>query len=384
MTKRSFALAVILAMAVPTIINIQLLGQQVLSSGAPVHMVVTVEADHGTNIPAINREDVMVYQGHDRDQVTEWLPLQGDHAGLDLFLLIDDASSTSLDSQLEDLRQFVSSQPPTTAIYARWHSTDRAEPTTDHLQAAKSLRLPLGDPGASASPYFSVGDLNKRWPKTSVRREILMISDGIDRYYGSGPSDPYVDTAIEQAQRAGITIYSIYSPGVGHYGHSFWRINWEQNYLSQFSEETGGESYYLGVGPTVSFVSCLDDLTHRLTYQYLVTFLAKPEKKGGMQRIKLRTEVPNAELVTATSFTFRQDHKRKEPAYAIARSTGECSRTAAALVGAEIGDSGLAAVWGQRGRTRTRQAPPRCAYLLALVTLVRLLNTISVKTSGDT
>jgi len=305
MTKRYFALEVILGMAVLAISNIPLVGQQVPSSETLVHMVVTVETHHGTNIPAINREDVMVYQGHDRDRVTDWLPLQEDHAGLELFLLIDDASNTSLDSQLEDLRQFVSSQPATTAIgigYMRDGTVQIVQnPTTDHPQAAKSLRLPLGDPGASPSPYLSVSDLIKRWPETSVRREILMISDGIDRYYGSGPSDPYVDTAIEQAQRAGITIYSIYSPGVGHYGHSFWRINWGQNYLSQFSDETGGESYYLGFGPAVSFVPYLDDLTHRLTHQYLLTFLAKPEKKGGMQRIKLRTEVPNAELVTATS-----------------------------------------------------------------------------------
>ncbi|HXB72375.1 MAG TPA: hypothetical protein VNY05_29325, partial [Candidatus Acidoferrales bacterium] len=47
------------------------------------------------------------------------------------------------------------------------------------------------------------------------RREILMLSDGIDRFGDSGPSNPYVDSAIEEAQRAGIIIYSIYTPGVG-------------------------------------------------------------------------------------------------------------------------------------------------------------------------
>jgi hypothetical protein len=304
-TKRYFALEIILAIALLAISNIPLAGQQVASPGTPVHMVVTVEARHGANIPPINREDVMVYQGHDRDQVTGWLPLQGDHAGLELFLLIDDASNTSLGSQLEDLRRFVTSQLATTATgigYMRNGTVQIVQnPTTDHPQAAKSLRLPLADPGASPSPYFSVGDLIKRWPETSARRVILMISDGIDRFYGSGPSDPYVDTAIDQAQRAGITIYSIYAPGVGHYGHSLWRINWGQNYLSQLSDETGGESFYLGFGPAVSFVPYLDDLTHRLNHQYLLTFLAKPEKKDGMQQIKLRTEVPNAELVTATS-----------------------------------------------------------------------------------
>ncbi len=171
--------------------------------------------------------------------------------------------------------------------------------TADHAQAAKALRLPLGDPGTSASPYFSVTDLIKRWPEAPVRREILMISDGVDRFYGSGPNDPYVDSAVEAAQKAGIIIYSIYSPGVGHYGHSLWRVNWGQNYLAQISDQTGGESFYYGFGPAVSFVPYLDDLSHRLTHQFLVAFIPKPENKPGLRPVKFRTEVPNAELVGA-------------------------------------------------------------------------------------
>src|SRR6266404_4911106 len=226
--------------------------QEASSAGVPVHVVVTVEPRHGSNVPVINREDVMVYQGHDRSKVADCLPLQGEHAGLQLFLLIDEAASTSLGSQLEDIRQFINAQPSTTAIgvaYMRNGTADILQnPTNDHAQAAKALRLPLGDAGASGSPYFSLVDLIKRWPESPVRREILMLSDGIDRFGGSGPSNPYVDSAIEDAQRAGIIIFSIYTPGTGHLGHSFWRMNWGQNYLSQISDETGGESYYLGFG----------------------------------------------------------------------------------------------------------------------------------------
>jgi hypothetical protein len=255
------------------------LAQEASSTGPPVHMVVTVEPRHGSNVPVINREDVMVYQGRDRAKVTDWLALQGEHAGLQLFILIDDSANTSLGSQLEDIRQFINAQPATTAIGVAYMRNGIADvlqnPTNDHAQAAKALRLPFGDPGASASPYFSVTDLIKRWPETPVRREILMVSDGIDRFWGSGPSDPYVDSTIEDAQRAGVIIFSIYMPGGGHFGHSFWRINWGQNYLSQISDETGGESYYLGFGAPVSFAPYLDDLTHRLTRQYLLTFLAK-------------------------------------------------------------------------------------------------------------
>jgi hypothetical protein len=36
-----------------------------------------------------------------------------------------------------------------------------------------------------------------------------------------------------------------------------------------------------------------------LSNQYLLTFLAKPEKKNGMQHVKLSTELWNTELVAA-------------------------------------------------------------------------------------
>ena len=275
------------------------------SDGIAARMLVTVEAHHGANIPVINREDVMVYEGRDRDRVTDWVPLVGDHAGVQLFVLIDDASNSSLDSQLRDLKQFINDQPATTAIgigYMRDGSTEIVQNlTADHAQAGKALRLPIGDPGASPSPYFSVVDLIKKWPESPLRREILMISDGIDRFYGSGPNDPYVDSAVEAAQKAGIIIYSIYSPGVGHYSHSLWRTNWGQNYLAQVSDQTGGESFYYGFGPAVSFVPYLDDLSHRLTHQFLVVFIPKQEKKPGLRQVRLRTEVPNAELVGADS-----------------------------------------------------------------------------------
>ena len=168
------------------------------------------------------------------------------------------------------------------------------------IAVAPTCALPQGFIAASSSPYFSVVDLMKRWPESQVRQEILMITDGIDRYYCCGLDDPYVDSAIQGAQRRGIVIYSIYARGEGHYGHSFWRVNWGQNYLAEVAEQTGGESYYfLGAQNPVSFAPYLDDLSMKLNHQYLLTFLAKPQKKAGFQQIKLLTEVPNAELVTA-------------------------------------------------------------------------------------
>lgn len=270
----------------------------------PVHLVVTVEARHGTEVPEITREDVVVRQGKERLQVSDWLPLRGEHGGLELFILLDEAlSPTSLGPQLQDLERFISSQPETTAVgiaYMRDGTVDISQNLTrEHAQAAKALRLPLGTLGAMASPYLSIGDLIKRWPEGKVRREILVVSDGIDRFGGVGPANPYVDTVIEEAQRAGVIIHGIYATGVGHYGHMYWRFWWGQNYLSQVAGETGGEAYFLGFGNPVSFAPFLEDLTRRLNHQYLLTFLAKPEKKPGLQSVKLWTEVQNVELVAA-------------------------------------------------------------------------------------
>ena len=101
---------------------------------------------------------------------TGWLPLQGDHAGLEFFIMLDDSSNVTLGSQLEDIRQFINAQPPTTKIGVAYMSNGIAQVmqnlTNDHALAAKALRLPFGNPGASASPYFSLEDLLKRWPSS--------------------------------------------------------------------------------------------------------------------------------------------------------------------------------------------------------------------------
>jgi hypothetical protein len=273
--------------------------------GIPVHILVTVEPKHGSNAPVITRDDVMVHQGKDRDQVTDWTPAQGDRAALELFILIDDDANTSLGSQLEDIRQFINAQPSTTKIGVAYMQNGIArvaqEPTSDHAQAAKALRLPMGAGGANASPYFSLSDLVKKWPSGAERREVLMVSDGIDRYYGEGDlEDPYLQAALDDAGKAGIVVSAIYTPGVGHYGHSYWQNYWGQIYLSQLADKTGGEAYYIGfTGAPVTFAPYLDDVARRLAHQYFLGFLAKPEKKSGWQQIRLSTEIPNVDLVSA-------------------------------------------------------------------------------------
>src|SRR5579871_3859723 len=114
------------------------------AGGTPAHMVVTAEPKHGPNVPEIRKEEVMVYEGHDKDTVVDWIPAQGDRAALELFVLIDDSSSGNLGTQLEDLRQFIENQPPTALVGVAYMQNGIARvlqnPTADHAQAAKALR----------------------------------------------------------------------------------------------------------------------------------------------------------------------------------------------------------------------------------------------------
>ena len=296
-----FCLAVLLMLGMS---SSQLAAQENSAAGeVPVKMVVTAEARHGTTPPPVTRDDVMVYQGKDRDRVTSWFPAQGEHAALEMFVLLDDSSDLNVGSQLEEIRQFINAQAATTKVGVAYMRNGTAQIvqnlTGDHGQAAKSVRLPVGDPGINASPYFSLTDLIKRWPASDARREVLIVSDGVDRYYSGNDSlDPYVAEAIEQAQKGGIIVYAIYNPGAGHVGHDYWRNYWGQLYLSQVTDQTGGESYNIGFyGAAVNFAPYLDNVDHRLANQYWLTFMAIPGRKSGMQRIKLETELSNTELL---------------------------------------------------------------------------------------
>jgi len=303
--KYAFHIMIALA-ALIALSTISIAQQPANPNSSAVHMVVTVEPRHGTETPVVNREDVMVYEGKDRDQVTDWLPAQGDHAALEFFILIDDSANTALATQFEDIKKFIAGQPPSTRIGIGYMQNGMAQIaqnlTNDHDAAIKAIRLPLGYYGANASPYFSLSDLIKRWPQDSARHEVLMITNGFDPYYGTGDMlDPYLDAAIEDSQRAGVLVSAIYAPSVGHIGHSYWLNYWGQMYLSKLTEETGGEGYYLGfVGPSPDFSPYLKDLTNRLNHQYWLAFVPKPQKKAGMQSIKLKTELHDVDLVGAS------------------------------------------------------------------------------------
>ena len=278
----------------------------------PVQMTVTLRVQgRNKRMPEVNREDIIVKQGKDRLKVTGWTPVGGDRSPLDLFILVDEAARHTVSLQFGDLRQFIYSLPATTSVgvgYMRNGTVQIAQDlTTDHRRASNALRIPLGSSGVYGSPYLSVIDLMKRWPETQNRREIVMITVGIDRLHGwphrrgLGPISADVDSATAVAQRTGTIIHGIYTRGAGWRGSNFWQVANGQNSIAKLAEATGGESFFLGIGEPVSFRPYLDRLQDSLGNRYRLEFNAVAGKKPGLKYVKLTTEVAGVELDSADS-----------------------------------------------------------------------------------
>jgi len=275
------------------------------------HLVVTAKGHDGTPPPEVMRDDISVEVNKRPARVQDWVPLRGDQANLDLYIVIDDGEDTDLALQYASLKEFINGQPPATRVglaYLQNGSARIAAPlTADRPSLEKAFRLPLAMPGISASPYIGISDLIKKWPASTepsaeARREVLLISSGIDPLVPADPENLYLQNAIQDAQRAGILVHSIYFAGAG--GRNFRLANWGQNYLSELGEGTGGEAYWQGGAQPVSFDSYLKDLAVRLQNQYLITVAAE-DARDRLESVHLSSIRPGISLVTASKIRIK-------------------------------------------------------------------------------
>jgi hypothetical protein len=285
-----------------------------------VHVVITDAAlREDKELPPLQKEDVKVKQGKKFLNVTQLIPAQGNNAPLQLMILIDDTLNTSVGNNLSDIKDFISAQPPSTLIGVAYMANTTVKVvqnfTADHDLAAKAVRLPLGSLSSMDSPYLSLISFVKSWPQQNVRREVLMVTDGIDRLRGEKPEpsrlgpnygsvyhtmpamSPDVTSASESSQRYNVIVHSLYAPGVGRAGRSSWDLQLGLSGLSKISDEMGGECFSLGTSTPVSFKPYLDRLQKLLSNQYYVVFQAAPGKKAGFQRVKFETELSNSEIL---------------------------------------------------------------------------------------
>ena len=270
-------------------------------AGNAVTLTVTAVAKKGSP-PPIKKEDVQVFEGKERVQVTDWR--RGEN--LYLAILIDDSIDSEAASQWGDLKAFIAAQPQNAFVAVAYSRNGAAmvaqDFTQDHALAAKALRIPLGNLGAFSSPYLAVQDWLKRWPSSAGdhRSSIILISSGIDYFRGGfDPIDPDLDSTIERAQKENVNLWTVYYPGAGHVSRGYFRVFNAQANLSRLSEETGAESYYLSVDRPVTLRPYFDEIQQHLNNQYLLAFAGGGGgKKGKFERVRVTTEIPHVEFLT--------------------------------------------------------------------------------------
>jgi len=273
------------------------------ADSATLQTVITAVGKNNENPAPLRQQDLQVQVGGKSMPVTDLVPLRGDRAGLELVILIDGSARTSIGSQLADIESFVKSLPPTTSVGIAYMENGRAvfsQPlTADKAMALKALRLPGGSPGSSASPYFCLSDLAKHWPSTNRenRREVVMITDGVDPYnLRFDPENPYVQAAIQDSIRAGVIVNSIYWHDRGRYDSGLYENNAGESLLEQVAQVTGGKAYWRGIGNPVSFAPFFGDLGRRLQNQYELGFEAPAKSKPELTTLKVKLNEPDVKV----------------------------------------------------------------------------------------
>ncbi len=258
----------------------------------PTQALVTVDAK---SKPPTSAAAVTVEVNGHKEPLTAWTPV--DPANTQIALLIDDGLRERVGRELADMRTFVLTLPPGVEIlvgYMQFGHVVQAQPfTLDHALAASTIRLPTGMHDMTASPYFCLSDFVNKWPgpleptpagaaegpaAQHKARFILMLTNGVDPYGGSylNEESPYVDDAIADVQRAGVTVYSIYFADAGM------RLGIQdfsgQYYLNQLTEDTGGVDYYEGMGDPVLIGPFLTRFQHAVAETFIATFNAPSTK----------------------------------------------------------------------------------------------------------
>ena len=266
--------------------------------------IVTV-LPHGKNGNAgqISAQDLKVKVNGKTSTVTSFNQMQENNSPLELVLMLDSGARASLGTQFNDIQTFVKEMPPNTKMAIAYMQQGRAafasQLSSNAADVLKGLHLSTGIPGENASPYFCLSDLAKNWPShdRTARREVVMVTDGVDNYERRfDPDDPYVQSAIKDSVRAELVVYSIYWRNTGRANNTGYETNAGQNLLFMVTQATGGNSYWQGIGNPVSLQPFLQDLRRRLNNQYEMSFEAPSTGKPEVGSLKLELHVPSAKV----------------------------------------------------------------------------------------
>jgi len=223
---------------------------------------------------------------------------------IEVAILIDDGLRGSFGLQLNEIGQFVKSLPPNAKVLIGYMANGTVRSTghftADHQEIQKDIRVPMAVPGMSASPYFCLSDFVKHWPSQEpAARFVLMMTNGVDPYNGRpsimNEDSPYVQAAQDDAQRAGVAVYSIYFQDSGFRGGRGSLSG--QTYLQQVGDATGGALMNYGPIPPVSIAPYLQQFWHDVNTSYEIGFRAVANRnRNELTRIRVKSNQPGVKL----------------------------------------------------------------------------------------
>lgn len=294
-------LRVAIGMAVALLVAAPLFAQ---NTGHGTAVVTVLPKVAGQAVPAsVVQEDLAVKVNGKSAKVVRWAPYAAPNNAIELVLLIDGGARSSLGRQLDDIAEFVKSLPPNVKAGIAYMGNGQAvfagPLTSDHAKVLENLHLPISSPGISGSPYFCLSDLAKHWPgkDESARREVVMVTDGVDNYEPRfDPEDPYVAAAIRDAVKARLVVDSIYWMSAGRWDRNEFVSNGGQSLLAQVSDATGGKSFWMGNGNPISFRPYFEELSRRLRNQWELKFTAPVHGSQDVAQMKLKLQAPGTEI----------------------------------------------------------------------------------------
>jgi hypothetical protein len=198
---------------------------------------------------------------------------------VNLAVVVQDNLDWRVNTEINYLRDFIKNLPENSQVMTAYLTTGGAivtqELTANRAQSAESLRTIRG---ISLPPVFSPYDgvltvLEHFDEKTAARRMVLVVSDGLDLSRGVNWASPYfsvsLNKSIKEAQRRGITFFTIYAPSEDRKPYGRFAINYGQGSLIRLADETGGESY---IGFGTNFSPFLEEFKETFPRQWLITY----------------------------------------------------------------------------------------------------------------
>ncbi len=217
---------------------------------------------------------------------------------IQLAVVIQDNLVSRVNNELQEIKDFIKGLPEGSSVMTAYISVGSLrvaqEFTKDKALATGSLRIITGnETSAPFSPFTQTQDALKLFKgQPEGRRILLLISDGLDSSFGDSWASHfyslYLDQAISEAQKQGVSVFTIFAPTAGYLRFRRHAVNYGQGALLKLADDTGGEAFFSGTD-FVSFAPYFREFNELLKNQWLITYKSSNTKKG-FRKIEVTTD----------------------------------------------------------------------------------------------